>query len=126
MAKKSLTPEQELAAYWKKKMRIKESDFDSLEQMPLTDDRTLRQVKSALALRIFHGYPLTETEYYLARAFDFLLADVPYKVFFMNHWHESVEHRAYKPIHDREFCKDPRGKKLRRKVPEEKDAKTAC
>jgi len=79
--------------------------------MPLTDERTLRQVKSALALRIFHGRPLTEQEYYLARAFDFLLADVPYTVFFMNHWHESREHRGYKSLHDCEFCKDPRGKK---------------
>lgn len=82
MAQKPLTPEQELAAYWRKKANIKESDFDTLEPIPLTDDRTLQQVKSALAMRIFHGMPLTESEYYLARAFDFLLADVPYTVFF--------------------------------------------
>jgi hypothetical protein len=112
MPQKALTPEQELAAYWRKKAKLEESDFDSLEQMPLTDERTLRQVKSALALRIFQGYPLTETEYHLARAFDFLLADVSYTVFFMNHWHESREHRAYKSLHNCEFCKDSRGKKL--------------
>lgn len=123
MAKKLLTPEQELSAYWKKKAKMKESDFDSLEQIPLSDDRTLQQVKSALARRIFHGLPLTESQYYLARAFDFLLADVPYKVFFTNHWHESREHRAYNGLHDCEFCKDPRGKKLREEQ-EEKDAET--
>lgn len=121
MVKNVLAPEKELAAYWRKKAQLKDSDFDSLEQMPLTDDRTLRQVKSALALRIFHGLPLTETEYYLARAFDLLLTDMPYTVFFMNHWHESVEHRAYQGVHDCEFCKDPRGKKLRRKEQEDKD-----
>ena len=121
MAKKPLPPEQELAAYWRKKANPKESDFDTLEPIPLTDERTLQQVKSALAMRIFHGLPLIESEYYLAHAFDFLLTDVPYTVFFMNHWHESVEHRAYKSLHDCEFCKAPRGKKLRRKEQEEKD-----
>lgn len=112
MRKTPLTLEQELAAYWKKKANLTESDFDALESIPLTDDRTLQQVKSALALRIFQGRPLTETEYHLARGFYFLLADVPYTVFFTNHWHESVEHRAYKSLHECEFCKDPRGKKL--------------
>ena len=121
MAKNPLTAEKELAEYWRKKANLKESDFDTLEPIPLTDDRTLQQVKSALAIRIFHGMPLTESEYYLARAFDFLLADVPYKIFFTNHWHESVEHRAYKSLHDCEFCKDPRGKKLRREEQEVKD-----
>jgi hypothetical protein len=122
MVKKTpLTPEQELATYWKKKAHLTESDFDALESIPLTDDRILQQVKSALALRIFQGRPLTESEYYLARAFDFLLADVPYTVFFTNHWHESVEHRAYKSLHDCEFCKDPRGKKLRRNEQEDQD-----
>jgi hypothetical protein len=121
VAKKVLAPEKELAAYWRKKAKLKESDFDFLEQIPLSDERTLRQVKSALAFRIMHGYPLTEHEYYLARAFDFLLTDVPYTVFFMNHWHESVEHRAYKSLRDCEFCNGPRGKKLRRNEQEDKD-----
>jgi len=123
MKKTPLTPEQELAAYWKKKANLTESDFDALESIPLTDDRTVQQVKSALALRIFQGRPLTESEYYLARAFYFLLADVPYKTFFITHWHESVEHRAYKNLRDCKFCNDPRGKKLR-KEQEENDAKT--
>jgi hypothetical protein len=45
MAKKPLPPEQELAAYWRKKANIKESDFDTLEPIPLTDgyERELHQ-----------------------------------------------------------------------------------
>jgi hypothetical protein len=124
MTQQSQTPEQELAAYWRNQAAIKQSDFDTLEPIPLADDRTLQQVKSELAVRIFRGLPLTEQEYYLARAFHFLLADVPYTVFFMNHWHESVEHRSYKSLHDCEFCRDPRGKKLRGQAREENDAKT--
>lgn len=98
------TPEQELAAYWRKKANITRSDFDALEPIVLTEHRTVEQLKSALAKQIFHGRPLTEAEYYLACAFRYLLADVSYKVFFMNHWHESLEHRAYTSIHDCDFA----------------------
>src|SRR4029450_4974252 len=116
MARKPLTPEQELAEHWRKKAQLDQSDFAALPPLALSDERTRQQVKQEIATRIFEGLPLTGQESYLARAFHFLLADVPYNVFFMNHWHESVEHRAYKSVHDCEFCQDPRGKKLRRKA----------
>src|SRR5262249_36620641 len=118
MATNPLTPEQELAEHWRKKACLNKSDFDSLQPIPFSDDRTVEHVKHELARRIFDALPLTEEEYYLAIAFKFLLTGVPYKVFFMNHWHESVEHRAYKSAHDCEFCQDLRGKKLRRKEQE--------
>ena len=121
MKRKPLTPEHELAAYWRKKARLDTSDFDSLTPIPLTDDRTVAQVKHELARRIFAALPLTEEEYSLALAFKFLLTEVPYKVFFMTHWHESLEHRAYKNLQDCEFCQDPRGKKLRREEQENND-----
>jgi hypothetical protein len=42
MAKNTLLiPERELAAYWQQKAASTHSDFDTLGQIPLTDDRTL-------------------------------------------------------------------------------------
>jgi hypothetical protein len=91
--------EQDLAAYWRRKAEVSESDFDLLSashmQAKLLSNPTLGRIRDDICRRICEGLPLYYMEYHLAIAFGYIISDLPYDEFFKTRWHETRFHRAY-------------------------------
>mgnify|MGYP000207962522 CR=1 FL=1 len=121
------TPEERLAAYWRKRAGISFSDFDALMgredvtgegkaqvRMAAVDlaaqpSAKLADVKRALVTLHIKSLPYTRQQYYMALALGVIEGDLGYEEFFRTKWHESRGHHGYIGL---EYCPHADCKKL--------------
>jgi hypothetical protein len=97
MAKRKLSPEKQVAQFWRRKGKGKtNSDWSRMiiNDIPETGIE-LATSRSRVQERITNGLPLSFTEYHLAIALGYLITELPYVEFFTTRWHETRGHRAY-------------------------------